>query len=88
MDVSLINKRAELVNTNEKFSENILTALREIAEEKEQSKSQEDIEPEESIYVKFTPNKDTNLFQKWHEAPWNDKLRLLDKFEDKIMVGF
>ena len=88
MDVSLINKRAELVNTNEKFSENILTALREIAEEKEQSKSQEDIEPEESIYVKFTPNKDTNLFQKWHEAPWNDKLRLLDKFEDERMVGF
>ena len=88
MDVSLINKRAELVNTNEKFSENILTALREIAEEKEQSKSQEDIEPEESIYVKFTPNKDTNLFQKWHEAPWNDKLRLLDKFEDQRMVGF
>ena len=88
MDKSLINKRAELVNTNEKFSENILTALREIAEEKEQSKSQEDIEPEESIYVKFTPNKDTNLFQKWHEAPWNDKLRLLDKFEDQRMVGF
>ena len=88
MDVSLINKRAELVNTNEKFSENILIALREIAEEKEQSKSQEDIEPEESIYVKFTPNKDTNLFQKWHEAPWNDKLRLLDKFEDERMVGF
>ena len=88
MDISLINKRAELVNSNEKFSENILIALREIAEEKEQSKSQEDIEPEESIYVKFTPNKDTNLFQKWHEAPWNDKLRLLDKFEDQRMVGF
>ena len=88
MDISLINKRAELVNTNEKFSENILAALREIAEEKEQSKSQEDIEPEESIYVKFTPNKDTNLFQKWHEAAWNDKLRLLDKFEDQRMVGF
>ena len=68
--------------------DSILTALREIAEEKEQSKSQEDIEPEESIYVKFTPNKDTNLFQKWHEAPWNDKLRLLDKFEDQRMVGF
>ena len=67
---------------------NTVIALREIAEEKEQSKSQEDIEPEESIYVKFTPNKDTNLFQKWHEAPWNDKLRLLDKFEDQRMVGF
>ena len=41
---------------------NILTALREIAEEKEQSKSQEDIYPEESIYTKFVSNKDTALF--------------------------
>ena len=51
MDVSLINKRAELVRENEKFSQNILNALREIAEEKEQSKSQEDILAEESIYL-------------------------------------
>ena len=43
MDKSLILKRAKLVKENEKFSQNILTALREIAEEKEQSKSQEDI---------------------------------------------
>ena len=60
MDKSILIKRAELVNSNEKFSENILIALREIAEEKEQSKSQEDILPEESIYKKVTPNKDTN----------------------------
>ena len=65
-----------------------MTVLREIAEEKEQSKSQEDILPEESIYKKFTPNKDTNLFSKWHEASWSDKLRLLDKFEDERLVGF
>ena len=84
----LFTNSAELVNSNEKFSENILTALREIAEEKEQSKSQEDILPEESIYKKFTPNKDTNLFSKWHEASWSDKLRLLDKFEDERLVGF
>ena len=68
MDVSLINKRAELVNTNEKFSENILTALREIAEEKEQSKSQEDLYAEESIYTKFTSNKDPALFPAWNAA--------------------
>ena len=88
IDKNILIKRAELVNSDEKFSENILTALREIAEEKEQSKSQEDILPEESIYKKFTPNKDTNLFSKWHEASWSDKLRLLDKFEDERLVGF
>jgi len=88
MDLSLINKRAQLVRNNEKFSQNILTALREIAEEKEQSKSQEDIYPEESIYTKFTSNKDTSLFPAWHAASWKDKLILLDKFEDKRLVEF
>jgi len=88
MDPSLIKQRAQLVKNNEKFSQNVLTALREIAEEKEQLKSQEDIYPEESIYSKFTSNKDTSLFPAWHVASWKNKLRLLDKFEDKRLVGF
>ena len=88
LDPSLIKQRAQLVRNNEKFSQNILTALREMAEEKEQSKSQEDIYPEESIYSKFTSNKDTSLFPAWHVASWKNKLRLLDKFEDKRLVGF
>ena len=88
MDSSLIKKRAKLIRDNEKFSQNILTALREIAEEKEQSKSQEDIYAEESIYNKFTSNKDTALFPAWHAASWQDKLKLLDKFDDKRLVGF
>ena len=88
MDVSLINKRAELVRENEKFSQNILNALREIAEEKEQSRSQEDIYAEESIYQKFTSNKDTALFPAWHSASWKDKLKLLNKFEDERLINF
>jgi exodeoxyribonuclease-1 len=88
MDMSLIKQRAKLVKENEKFSQNILTALREIAEEKEQSKSQEDIYAEESIYNKFTSNKDTALFPAWHAASWQDKLKLLDKFEDERLLGF
>ena len=88
IDLSLIKRRAKLVRDNEKFSQNILIALKEIAEEKEQSKSQEDIYAEESIYTKFTSNKDTALFPDWHKASWKDKLRLLDKFEDKRLVGF
>ena len=85
---NVIKKRAEFVQNNEQFSQNILTALREVAEEKEQSKSQEDIYAEESIYTKFTSNKDTALFPTWHAAPWKEKLNLLDKFDDDRLVGF
>ena len=88
MDKSLINKRADIVKNNEKFSQNILHALREVAEEKEQSKTQEDIYAEESIYTKFTSNKDTALFPAWHAASWKEKLKLLDKFDDDRLVGF
>ena len=88
IDKSLILKRAELVKHNEKFSQKVITALREIAEEKEQSKSQEDIYAEESIYTKFTSPKDTNLFSLWHAASWKDKLKMLDKFEDVRLHGF
>ena len=88
LDLDLIKERAKLVNGNEKFSENILTALRETAEEKAQYDSQVDLLAEETIYKKFTPQKDTALFPKWHAASWKDKLILLDKFEDERMVSF
>ena len=88
IDHSLIKKRAKLVKNNEKFSQKVITALREIAEEKEQLKSQEDIYAEESIYSKFTSAKDTNLFPLWHAASWKDKLKMLDKFEDDRLAGF
>jgi exodeoxyribonuclease-1 len=88
LDPGLIKERAKLVNSNEKFSQNILTALRETAEEKAQHDSQVDLLAEETIYKKFTPQKDTVLFPKWHAASWKDKLILLDKFEDERMVSF
>ena len=88
MDPNLIKHRAKLIRENEIFSQNILTALREIAEEKEQLKSQETIFAEESIYNKFTSNKDTALFPSRHAAPFKEKLRLLDKFDDPRLVSF
>ena len=88
LDPDLIKERARLVNSNEKFSQNVLAALRETAEEKAQFDSQEDLLAEETIYKKFTPQKDTALFPKWHAASWKDKLILLDKFEDERIVGF
>jgi len=88
LDPDLIKERAKLVNSNEKFSQNVLTALRETAEDKAQFDSQVDLLAEETIYKKFTSQKDTALFPKWHAASWKDKLILLDKFEDERMVSF
>ena len=88
IDPALIKERAELVKKNEKFAQNILTALREIAEEKQQTSSQEDLTAEESIYLKFTSKKDTLLFPKWHEAEWKEKLAMLDQFDDERLIGF
>jgi len=76
------------VKNNEKFSQNILNALREIAQEKQETTTQEDITAEESIYKKFTGPKDTALFPKWHASSWKDKLLMLDKFEDERLISF
>ena len=88
IDPSIIQQRANLIKENENFAKKVQTVLREIAEEKEQSKSQEDILDEESIYEKFTSNKDTLLFEQWHKASWKEKLKLLDKFDDARLVKF
>ncbi len=88
IDLDLIKERAKLVNEDETFSQNILTALREIAEEKQQSESQEDLYAEETIYKKFTPQRDIALFPQWHSSSWKDKLVMLDKFQDERIISF
>ena len=90
IDPSLISKRAELVKTNEKFSIDICNILREAAEEKMETASQEDLEPEETIYSGGfeTFNKDVPLFQKFHTSDWKGKFALLDKFKDDRLVTF
>ncbi|WP_440919038.1 exonuclease domain-containing protein [Candidatus Pelagibacter sp.] len=88
LDLATIQKRAKLVRDNENFCKNIQVINREAAEEKEQTKTQEDLLPEETLYEKFIPNKDTALFKTWHSSSWEDKLRLLDKFQDKRCSWF
>ncbi len=88
LDLETIKKRAQLVRNNESFCKNIQIINREAADEKEQLKAQEDLLPEETLYEKFIPNKDTALFKTWHSSSWEDKLRLLDKFQDKRCCWF
>ena len=90
LDLETIQKRAKLVRSSEKFFvKNIQIINREAAEEKSSKlKTQEDLLPEETLYEKFIPNKDTSLFKMWHSSSWEDKLRLLDKFQDKRCSWF
>ena len=84
----LLNMSINDLKLEMKKSPKLITILREIAEEKEQLKSQEDIYAEESIYTRFTSSKDTNLFPLWHDSSWKNKLKMLDKFQDERLVGF
>ena len=84
----LLKERAELILKNRAFAEKISTILREDAEEKQATSSQEDITAEQSIYKKFTSNSDNVLMPQWHEASWEEKFKLLHKFEDERLVDF
>ena len=88
LDLETIQKRAKLVRSSENLCKNIQIINREAAEEKSQTQNQEDLLPEETLYEKFVPNKDTAIFKTWHSSSWEDKLRLLDKFQDKRCAWF
>jgi exodeoxyribonuclease-1 len=90
LDPNLIMKRAEIVKTNEKLSNDICNILRETAEERAETASQEDPEPEETIYSGGLDYLKTDglLFEKFHQADWPEKFRMLDKFKDDRMVSF
>jgi exodeoxyribonuclease-1 len=87
MKPDLLKKRAELAK-DKNFAQKVSTILRENAQEKQETADQSDIEAVDSIYKKFTDGKDTALFPKWHQSSWEDKLRMLDSFEDKRLVEF
>ena len=58
------------------------------AEEKEQSKSQEDIYTEESIYKKFTGTEDNKIMPEFHKVEWDQKMSVLSKLKDERLKYF
>ncbi len=83
-----LTKRAHSIKENKDFCSRVTLALAEIVQEKRDTGDQSDITPEESIYVKFVDNKEVPKMQKWHQANWEDKFQLLEKFEDERLVDF
>ena len=61
-----LETRAKLVKENNEFGEKIQSIKRLEVEEKEQSKSQEDLYNEESIYAKFTTAEDNKIMPEFH----------------------
>tara|TARA_B100000700_G_scaffold141864_1_gene157841 strand:- start:7333 stop:8757 length:1425 start_codon:yes stop_codon:yes gene_type:complete len=79
-----LQERAEIVRKNKKFAEKVEVILRDEAQEKEETKSQEDLFEEETLY-KFSPqqNDDNKILAGFHEAEWGKRLSYLQKFKDK-----
>jgi exodeoxyribonuclease I len=80
--------RAKMIKDNTKFAEKISQILLDEVEEKEQTKSQEDIYEEESIYTKFTSNEDNKMMPEFHKAEWDKKLSVLGKIKDERLHYF
>ncbi|KPU82440.1 exodeoxyribonuclease I [SAR11 cluster bacterium PRT-SC02] len=85
---SKLQERAKLIRENNEFAEKISTIKRLESEEKEQSKSQEDLYEEESIYTKFTTVEDNKIMSEFHSVSWDKKLRIISKFEDERLKYF
>ena len=80
--------RAKMIKENIKFGEKISHILQDEAEDKEQTKSQEDIYEEESIYTKFTSSEDNKMMPEFHKVEWSKKLFVLDKIKDERLHYF
>ena len=83
-----LSARAKLIQGNKNFAEKISLILQDESEEKEQTKSQEDIYEEESIYTKFTSTEDNKIMPEFHNAEWDRKLSVLSKFKDERLHYF
>ena len=78
-------KKKSGADSNEKFSK-IFLQHRKNAEEKEKSKSQNVML--KKVFIKIYVEKGHRFIPAWHNAPWKDKLKLLDKFDDERMRSF
>ena len=80
--------RAKMIKNNKEFADKVITIKRSEIEEKEQTKSQEDLYNEESIYTKFTTPEDNKLMPEFHNVDWEKKLNIISKFKDDRLKYF
>ncbi len=82
LGISKLSERADIIRKNKKFAEKVELILRDEANEKAETKSQEDICEEESLY-NFPPAEDNKILSGFHQSDWDKKISYLQKFKDK-----
>ena len=86
--IKKLEERAKIIKGDKSFSETVSAIKQDEAEEKAQSKSQEDIYNEESIYTKFTSAEDNKIMPEFHNVDWEKKLTVISKFKDERLKYF
>jgi exodeoxyribonuclease-1 len=76
-------RRAEIIQSNTSFKQTVERILEKQAAEKEEFKSQEDINYEETIYHSFSTNYEKIVMEEFHSSPWEDKVKVANKFKDE-----
>ena len=89
INFSLLNERANLIQSSEDFKKRLILILNEQAEEKDQQGSQLDILAEESLYFGGFPSyKDKLTMEEFHHVSWDEKYNISNKFEDERFKYF
>tara|TARA_B100000579_G_scaffold422268_1_gene424086 strand:- start:1063 stop:2481 length:1419 start_codon:yes stop_codon:yes gene_type:complete len=83
-----LEERAIKIKSNKEFSEKITSIKRSETEEKEHTRSQEDVYNEESIYTKFSSVEDNKIMPEFHSVDWSKKLNVISKFKDERLQYF
>ena len=82
--IEVLRERAEMIKKNSDFKNKIQRILFEENEEKQISKSQIDLEPEDSLYFGgFPDNNDKSKMLDFHNADWEEKFYISNKFRDQ-----
>ena len=84
----ILEKRAKMINKNKEFAEKIISIKQSEIAEKEQTKSEEDLHSEESIYTKFTTAEDNKIMPEFHKVDRDKKLNVDTKFKDERLKYF
>ena len=83
-----IIKRNNFIRDNPLFKERLINYFQNKSLEKLEGFNQSDVMAEESIYKKFTANKDLALMREFHLANWENKNIIKNKFNDKRLTYF
>ena len=86
--IKKLTERAKMIKNDKEFSSKIISIKSSEVDEKDQTKSQEDLYSEESIYTKFTTSEDNKIMPEFHSAKWDKKLNIISKFKDQRLQYF